>query len=72
VAPLRATPPDVRALQHLPEPPQVEKAPAGRVLVTVEWRVPAESAIAFVEAMRPVGRRAGARGSAVGDHVQDR
>jgi MFS family permease len=61
---LRSTPPDVRTLQHMPEPPKVEKTPAGLVLVTAEWRVPPESAVAFVEAMRPVGqarRRTGAR-----------
>ncbi|MGM1061724.1 MFS transporter [Saccharothrix sp. Mg75] len=37
-------------------PPEVGDAAAGPVLVTAEWRVPAERAAAFTEAMRKVGR----------------
>jgi MFS family permease len=49
---------DVRPAQHWPEPEMaVEPEPGhGPVLVTVEYRVPAERADAFREAMRPVGR----------------
>jgi MFS family permease len=45
--PLRSTPPDVRTLQHLPEPPEVQLPPSVRVLVTIEWRVSEELAGAF-------------------------
>jgi MFS family permease len=49
---------DVRVSQHWQEPEMaVEPDPAhGPVLVTVEYRVPAERADAFREAMQPVGR----------------
>jgi MFS family permease len=49
---------DVRVSQPWPEPDLViEPDPGhGPVLVTVEYRVPAERADAFREAMRPVGR----------------
>jgi MFS family permease len=57
---------DLRPARHWPEPhlvldPEPEEGP---VLVTVEWRVPAEHVEAFREAMAPVGRsrrRTGAR-----------
>jgi MFS family permease len=60
---LHASAPDVRTVEHLPQPPAVP-SPAGPVLVTLEWRVPAESAVGFVDAMSAVGRarrRTGAR-----------
>jgi MFS family permease len=49
---------DVRPAQYGPEPEMVlDIGPEhGPVLVTVEYRVPAERADAFREAMRPVGR----------------
>jgi MFS family permease len=49
---------DVRPVQPYPEPEMaVDPDPAhGPVLVTVEYRVPAERADGFREAMRPVGR----------------
>jgi hypothetical protein len=49
---------DVRPSQHWPEPDLViDPDPRhGPVLVTVEYRVPAERAEAFREAMLPVGR----------------
>ncbi|WP_433296025.1 MFS transporter [Pseudonocardia sp. CA-142604] len=62
--PLAAAAPDLTTVQHLPEPPEVSFPRAGRVLVTVEWRVPTERAPDFVDAMVPVGRarrRTGAR-----------
>jgi MFS family permease len=62
--PLVSSSPDVSTVRHLAEPPDVPATPAGRVLVTLEWRVPIEATVAFTEAMRPVGRarrRTGAR-----------
>jgi MFS family permease len=62
--PLRSASPDVRSLRHLPLPPEVPTVPTGRVLVVSEWRVPAESAVEFVDTMTLVGqarRRTGAR-----------
>jgi MFS family permease len=49
---------DVRVSQHWQEPEMaIEPDPAhGPVLVTIEYRVPAERADAFREAMHPVGR----------------
>jgi MFS family permease len=49
---------DVRPSQHWPEPDLVIDPDPGHgpVLVTVEYRVPAERADAFREAMLPVGR----------------
>jgi MFS family permease len=60
---LHASAPDVRTVEHLPQPPAVP-SPAGPVLVTLEWRVLAESVDEFVDAMSAVGRarrRTGAR-----------
>jgi MFS family permease len=55
-APLAGPDPDLSTVQHLPDPPDVQVESVGRVLVIIEWRVPGESAAAFIEAMRPVGR----------------
>lgn len=62
--PLPASPVNVSAIQHLPEPPEPGAQPeAGPVLVTVEWHVDPQHTAEFAAAMRPVGqarRRTGA------------